>query len=149
MLQLPAAAHDTAVTWAPGPSASAPWLRAAVPGTSSALPQMPCTWVTTNACSRRDLSLYTPPALQLPGDAHDTELTELPSRPRAPAGIALALPQAPCTSLTTNACSAPESPLRYPPALQLPAEAHDTELTVAPPAQFRAAVPGIALALPQ
>ena len=44
-LQLPADAHDNEVI-----STNPPWLRAAVPGTSIALPQVPLTWLTTNAC---------------------------------------------------------------------------------------------------
>ncbi len=44
-LQLPAEAHDTEVVWA-----KMPRLRAARPGTSSAVPQVPFVSVTTNAC---------------------------------------------------------------------------------------------------
>ena len=43
-LQLPAEVHDTEVR-----EALPPWLRAAVPGTSFALPQVPFTSLTTNA----------------------------------------------------------------------------------------------------
>ena len=42
--QLPAGAHDTEAI-----SAFPPWLRAAVPGTSSAVPQAPLVSLTTNA----------------------------------------------------------------------------------------------------
>ena len=37
----------------------------------------------------------------------------------------------------------------HPPALQLPADAHDTEVTLAFPPVLRAAVPGTSLAVPQ
>jgi hypothetical protein len=39
--------------------------------------------------------------------------------------------------------------VKYPPALQLPAEAHDTELTIAWPPWLTAARPGISSAVPQ
>ena len=61
--------------------------------------------VTTNA-SWPELSLYSPPALQVPAGEHDTELTTarwLWLRAAVP-GTSLALPQVPCTWLTTNAC---------------------------------------------
>jgi hypothetical protein len=40
---LPADAHDTVST-----SAGCPWLIAAMPGTISAVPQVPFVWLTTN-----------------------------------------------------------------------------------------------------
>jgi len=43
-VQLPAEGHDTEVT-----AALPPWLRAAVPGTSLAVCQVPWAWLTTNA----------------------------------------------------------------------------------------------------
>ena len=55
----------------------------------------------------------------------------------------------PFTSLTTNTCKVPWASRQYPPALQLPADAHDTELTTAYPPAFRAAVPGTSTAVCQ
>jgi hypothetical protein len=49
-------------------------LRAAAPGTSIAVPQVPLTSLTTNAWVAPE-RLYVPPALQLPAAAHDTERT--------------------------------------------------------------------------
>src|SRR5438270_7099538 len=63
-LQLPVERHDIEATSAP-PS---PALRAAVPGTSSALPQAPPVSVATNASPPEPLAgvTYKPPALQFP-----------------------------------------------------------------------------------
>ena len=47
-------------------------MSAAVPGTSCAVRQTPLTSLTTNACAWPGLSVYHPPAQQLPADAHDT-----------------------------------------------------------------------------
>ena len=52
MAQLPAAPHDTEVS-----SASPPWLRAAVPGTSMAVSHVPLVWLTTNAWTKPKLAL--------------------------------------------------------------------------------------------
>src|SRR5215469_3958182 len=115
-----------------------------------ALPQVPRTWLTTNACALGELSSYGPPALQLPAEAHDTEkISATPPLLRAARpGTCLALPQVPCTSLTTNAVSILEGPVPFwyhPPALQLPAEAHDTESISPIPPCSRAARPGTCL----
>ena len=76
-LQLPAEAHDTDWTVREFP----PGLRAAVPGTSMAVCQVPFTSLTTKRHAASDeLSVYDPPALQLPAEAHDTEY-ELRVRP--------------------------------------------------------------------
>jgi len=48
-----------------------------------------------------------PPALQLPGEVHDTEMISNPPR-AAPPGTCCAVPQVPFVSLTTNACLRPE-----------------------------------------
>src|SRR4051812_47320363 len=107
-------------------SASPPTFRAAVPGTSTALPQVPFTWFTTNACCP-ELSLYQPPALQFPAEAQDIDSTPaFPLFKAAVPGTSTALPQVPFTWFTTNACC-PKPFLYQPPALQLPAEAHDTD----------------------
>src|SRR5215471_5150616 len=68
-LQLPGDAHDTAST-----VPLLPWLRAALPGTSTAVRQVPLTSLTTNASLWSELLVYSPTALQLPGDVHDIEL---------------------------------------------------------------------------
>jgi hypothetical protein len=61
-----------------------------------------------------------PPAAQLPGDAHDIELTcEIPqhghgaSSPARP-GTSIALPHRPCCRLTTNACVKLAAVVEYP-----------------------------------
>jgi hypothetical protein len=63
--------------------------RAAIPGTSSAWPQVPPTWLTTGAGS--------PPALQLPAEAHDTDLILAlpPALSAAVPGTSFAFPQVP------------------------------------------------------
>src|SRR5215472_30784 len=103
--QLPADAHDTEAI-----PAFPPWLRAAVPGTSMALPQVPLTWLTTNAWMRAEVCAYSPPAPQLPADAHDTVVISAnpPWLRAAVPGTSMALPQVPLTWLTTNACARPK-----------------------------------------
>src|SRR5258706_399881 len=108
-----------------------------MPATGSAVPHLPLTSSTTNACSWPARSGYVPPAAQLPGAAHATEGTAaIPStRPAfkdAKPGTGRAVPQIPRTWLTTNGSLA-NGPARrsgtgrYQPAtVQLPAEAHDT-----------------------
>ena len=49
----PLAPHDTATAAAPG----LPWSRAAVPGTSCAMPQVPLVWLTTNAWLSKEASV--------------------------------------------------------------------------------------------
>src|SRR5689334_8478813 len=143
--QLPADAHDTESTRAPPP-----WLRAAVPGTSMAACQMPFTAVATNARPSPEL-MELPPAAPLPATAHDTHMTAAapPWLRAAVPGSSLAVPQVPFRSPATNACSRPEPSAYPPPAAQLPADAHDTELATAPPPALRAAVPGTSCAVPQ
>jgi hypothetical protein len=65
-LQLPAEAHEIESI-----SAEPPGFRAAVPGTSSAFPQVPLLSSTTKAWSLSESSEYHPPALQLPADGHE------------------------------------------------------------------------------
>src|SRR5262252_8350097 len=95
-----------------------------------AVPQVPLTWLTTNTWIWLELSMKPPTALQLPADAHDTE--PVPD-PEAVPGTAMAVPQVPLTWLTTNAAVLRELSRYCPPALQLPAEAHDTEVMKAVP----------------
>src|SRR5215468_4239579 len=104
-----------------------------MPGTLTAFCQVPFTSLTTNGWPRSALSVYHPPALQLPAEAHDTEVTVpkmCPVRAVMP-GALMALSQVPFTSLTTSGWLSDPLPMYHPPALQLPAEAHDTELTCA------------------
>src|SRR5690349_8375541 len=54
-----------------------------------------------------------------------------------------------CVSVTTNAWKDPGLSPYSPPALQLPADAHDTEARSAPPPLLSAAVPGTLMAVPQ
>src|SRR6266702_661955 len=95
--QFPAGAHDTELTMA-YPSL----FRASRPGTLIAWPQAPLLSLTTNPWN--SLWSYHPPASQLPGDAHDTELTfAVPLMFSAPRpGTSIARPQRPFFSLTTN-----------------------------------------------
>ena len=78
---------------------------AAVPGTSIAAFQVPLTSLTTSAWLPPELSVYHPPALQLPADAHDTE--KIPASPpvlrAAVPGTSIAAFQVPLTSFTTSA----------------------------------------------
>src|SRR6516162_3339810 len=94
-LQLPAEPHDTEMMKA------FPWRRAAATGTLMAVCQVPLTWLTTNAWSWLNPSLYCPPALQLPGVAHDTEaMSAFPPWLRAAVpGTSMAVPQEPLTWL--------------------------------------------------
>ena len=130
--------------------ATPPWLSFAVPGISIAAPHLPFFSVTTNAWMRNDLSVYDPPALQLPVDAHETEVTHAaPPLFRAwLPGTTAAAPHVPLFSLTTNACSRLEPSAYDPPALHWPAAAHDTDPIFADPPLFRAAVPGTWIAVP-
>jgi hypothetical protein len=90
--------------------------------------------------------VYSPPALQLPADAQDTELTcAFPSLSAAMPGTMATGPHMPFTSLTTNACCEPT--VKLPPALQLPADAHDSDQIIAPVPS--AAMPGTRVAVPQ
>jgi hypothetical protein len=66
---VPGAAQDTELT-----TASPAWLRAPVPRTSWAVPQVPPAWLTTRASVAGVLLVYSPPAVQLPAAAHDTEV---------------------------------------------------------------------------
>jgi hypothetical protein len=45
-----------------------------VPRTSWAVPQVPPAWLTTRASVAGVLLVYSPPAVQLPAAAHDTEV---------------------------------------------------------------------------
>jgi hypothetical protein len=65
-----------------------------MPGTLMAVCQVPLTWLTTNA--------WDPPALQLPAEAHDTEVMAAVPRAAVP-GTSMAVCQVPLTWLTTNA----------------------------------------------
>src|SRR5258708_4164661 len=108
-------------------------VRAVMPGTLMALCQAPFTSLTTSGSSSDELSMYHPPALQLPAEPHDTELIcAKMCRVRAfMRGPLMALCQAPSTSLPTSGSSSAELSMYPPPALQLPAEPHDTELICA------------------
>lgn len=66
---------------------------------------VPLTWLTVNASVAGVPFVYSPPALQLPADAHDTELTSayLPALRLAVPGTSFAAPQVPLVSVSTNA----------------------------------------------
>jgi hypothetical protein len=67
--------------------------------------QVPLTWLTTNTGCELSALVYHPPALQLPADAHDTEVISAapPVLRVARPGTVSAVPQVPLTWLTTNA----------------------------------------------
>jgi len=64
-------------------------------------------------------------------------------------GTSSAFRQVPRTSLTTNAWAASDPVWKPPPALQLPAEPHDTDVITAGQPLSRAAVPGTSSAFRQ
>src|SRR6516162_9341185 len=82
-----------------------------------AVPQVPFTLLTTNACALPELSSSTPPALHLPGEAHDTEEVDAKGKfglslavpgtcsavPQVPPGTASAIP----TARPSNTTAAP------------------------------------------
>src|SRR5262249_35095569 len=145
-LQFRAEAHDPE-----GTDALPPRFRAPVPGSSAALPQMPFTSLATNACLWPEPSVYDPPALQFRAEAHDTGAPDaFPPGFGAPVrGASAAFPKmlSPCVAPT--ACWWPEPSVYDPPALQLPARAHDSEATDAFPPRLSVPVPGSLMALPQ
>jgi hypothetical protein len=88
-------------------------LRVALLGfTSMDSPHFPFTSLTTKEPAP-PLVLKLPPALQLPGEVHEMELTEakFPVLRLAVPGTSTALPQLPFTSLAKNAC--PASPAEF------------------------------------
>src|SRR5580700_8099197 len=99
---MPGAAHATELTMPPG----VPRSREALPGTSSAVPQVPPVSSTTNDWVLKLESVYKPPALQLPVPVHEIELIwASPAVLSGPVpGTSAAVPQVPLVSLTTNAC---------------------------------------------
>src|SRR5215471_6099370 len=127
-LQLPARAHDTELIWA-----YPPWLRATLPGTSMAVPQVPFTLLTTNACGMPELSSSTPPALHLPGEAHDTERVVVKGK----FGLSLAVPGT-CSAVphvppgTAWAAAARRGPAAAPPAALATPAAGPSSTTAAP-----------------
>src|SRR4051812_12939884 len=96
-VQAPAAEHETEFT--------CPLFNGAMPSTSIALPQLPFVSLTTKAWMRLSVSVYEPPALQLPGARHEIEFTAARAWVLSVAvrGTSIALPQLPFVSLTTNA----------------------------------------------
>ena len=100
-LQLPAEAHDTELIGA------SPVLRAAVPGTLTAVCQMPFTSLTTNAWMLKELVVApADAAVARRGARHRADLRGGPRMPvrraRAMPGTLMAVRQVPFTSLTTN-----------------------------------------------
>src|SRR5690242_2998018 len=124
--QLPAVAHDTALADA----ASVPPPRAAMPGISRALPQVPFTSDTANALVPRRLVLNWPVTVQLPADLQDTAvIREKPPVPVSAArpGTSRGAPQAEFTSLRTNDVRVRVALVSvHPAATQLPGAPHDT-----------------------
>ena len=111
--QLSADPHDSEMT-----RAFPPTLSDVVPGTSSAVAQAPAVSSTTNAWVLPELSLYDPPAAQLPAEPQESEETVAfpPTLRDAVPGTSSALPQVPAVSSTTNACVSPELSSYDPPA---------------------------------
>ena len=80
-----------------------------MPGTSLAFPQVPAVSSTTNAWDSPELSLYCPPAVQLPTDTHETTAVCAPARVElCRAWDLLGVTQVPAVSSTTNAWVLPE-----------------------------------------
>src|SRR5580698_9928328 len=106
-----------------------------MPGTSSALRQVPLTSLTTNG-SMAGLVFpmsYWPPAAQFPADAQDTEVRAEPVTGPPPSVASVARPgtssagcQRPLTSVATHACVAPAESVNDPPAAHRPPAAHHT-----------------------
>src|SRR5262249_8220608 len=89
---------------------------------------------------------------QFPADEHDSEYgctvwVPRGSRARVP-GISTAVLQLPFTRPRTNASTPARTLVEPPTAVQLPAEVHETEVTVASTSLFNAAIPGTSWAVP-
>ncbi len=84
-------------------------------------------WLATNPRGLPKPSVYVPPALHFPADAQDTELALacLPTFSVSPSTVTP--PHVPFTWLITNALVLLTASSYTPPALQFPADAHDTE----------------------
>jgi hypothetical protein len=84
-----------------------------------------------NASSRSEVFLNRPTAVQCPGDAHDTELKCAEGEAdRTPVGntAGCASSQTPFVDVMVNASSRSEVFLNRPTTVQLPGDAHDTDL---------------------
>jgi hypothetical protein len=83
-----------------------------MPGTVTAVCQMPCISSTTNACPMAVDKEYPPPALQSPGEVHDTDPRSAvpPWSSATSPGTAVAACQVPWTSLVMNARQGAEGP---------------------------------------
>ena len=95
-----------------------------MPGTTSALPQVPAVSSTTIATE----FWYHPPIAQLPTEPQETEATPAVSTFPVP-WTSSALPQVPAVSLTTNSDPVLPAFTKLPAAEQLPADAQESEAT--------------------
>src|SRR5262249_5117254 len=102
-----------------------------MPGTSSAVLHWPFCSLTTNAWKLPEESRYAPPAAQLPAVGHDKLSTwaSPPTFRAAMPGTSCAAPQMPPCAVTTTGSGWPATALTAPPAVQLPADGHETART--------------------
>src|SRR5437763_1943832 len=126
-LQLPAEGHETEESAAPGAVAAFAGRLASTP-----VAHVSAVSVSSSTCSWPELSLYVPTALQLPAEAHDTDARLTAGLVPAFAGRLASTPVAhvPAVSVSSSPCAWPEPSLYVPTALQLPAEAHETDATL-------------------
>jgi hypothetical protein len=117
--QLPDAGHDTA---RPVDGASK---KMSGPGRC----QVPDTSATRNACGVPPRVVYSPVAVQFPGDWQDTELSSAnwPVLSCEKLPKVWKKPQVPFTSSSTNGCFALDASRNEPTTVQLPTEGHDTD----------------------
>src|SRR5689334_6759978 len=147
-----------------------PTLRAATPGTTAAVPQVPFACATVNGSTAPPVTTK-PSAAQVPFVSLTVNATGMPSAPEYPTAEQLAaeahdtdrssaftfvalvssassraLPQVPFFSSATNGSRFPLASVYEPTAAQPPAVPQDTEVTRAVPPAFSAFSPGIARA---
>src|SRR5215469_10012949 len=133
-------------------SALSPLLSASSPGTLVAALHVPLRCTMTNACERLVESLYCPAPAQLPAEAQESELIwpnpPIPLRLATP-GAGMALFHRPFFWVTTKGQMWPGPSVYDPAALQLPAEAHDTDVMKASWPALSVPVPGTCSAVRQ
>ena len=128
--QFPTDAHDTELKY---PLGVVFWIASAKTA-GWAVAHMPAVDVMVNASSPLAVFLNAPTAVQLPADAHDTDSN-------CAIGLAFWIASAktagwagfhvPAVDVMVNASLPPPAGVKDPTAVQLPADAHDTELNCA------------------
>src|ERR1700683_2947519 len=117
-----------------------------VPGRGRAVPQMPWAWATVNASSSLAWLTALPATTQFPALGHESALRKRSVFSRLL--ISWALPQIPCLSVTTNACTV-EVWSMFPAAAQLPGAGQEIPSHMGNPPCRSAARPGTGKALCQ